>query len=141
MTLLPIPPVESATDPIRSPADLQQRWRALMGQLGFAERLLRFAFVGPDRRLIKVLSEVPIGVAPDPRLVEGLMLSLGTVIYDFEPGSTVALLLTRPGRGGVSEADRRWGTALIQAAKRFDVALEPIFRANDDAVLLVAQAD
>jgi hypothetical protein len=141
MTLLPIPSAESATDPIRSPADLQQRWRALMGRLGFGERLLRFAFVGPDRRLVKVLSEVPIGVAPNPKVVETLMLGLGTLLYDFETGSTVALLLTRPGRGGLSEADRRWGAALTQAANRFDVPIEPIFRANDDAILLVAQAD
>ncbi|MDT5075626.1 MAG: hypothetical protein QOJ80_263 [Mycobacterium sp.] len=137
MTLLPIPSAESATDPIGSPADLQQRWRALMGRLGFGERLLRFAFVGPDRRLVKVLSEVPIGVAPDHKLVESLMLGLGTLLYDFETGSTVALLITRPGRGGVSEADRRWGEALTQAANRFDVPIEPIFRANDDAILLV----
>jgi hypothetical protein len=137
MTLLPIPSAESATDPIGSPADLQQRWRALMGRLGFGERLLRFAFVGPDRRLVKVLSEVPIGAAPDPRLVETLMLGLGTLLYDFETGSTVALLLTRPGRGGVSETDRRWGAVLTQAAKRFDVPLEPVFRANDEAILLV----
>jgi hypothetical protein len=109
----------------------------LMGRLDFGERILRFAFVGHDRRLIKVLSEVPIGVAPDPRLVESLMIGLGTVLYDFEAGATVALLLTRPGRGGVSEADLRWGAALTQAANRFDVPLEPIFRANDEAVLLV----
>ena len=37
-----------------------------MGQLGFGERLLRFAFVGPDRRFIKVLSDVEIGPYPSP---------------------------------------------------------------------------
>ena len=47
--LLPIPPVETATDPAHSAADMRQRWRALMGPLGFGERLLRFAFMGPDR--------------------------------------------------------------------------------------------
>ena len=30
-----IPPIDSATDPIHSPTDLGQRWRALMGPLGF----------------------------------------------------------------------------------------------------------
>ncbi|WP_319444922.1 MULTISPECIES: hypothetical protein [unclassified Mycobacterium] len=138
MTLLPIPPVESATDPIGSPADLHQRWRALMGQLGFGERLLRFAFVGPDRRLVKVLSEVPIGVVPDPKLIETLMLALCTLLDDLEAGSTVALLLTRPGRGGVSEADRRWGVALTRTANSLDVPLEPIFRANDEAVVALS---
>ncbi|KMO77973.1 MAG: hypothetical protein HZB45_04005 [Mycolicibacterium rufum] len=52
------PAVETATEPIRSPADLRQRWRALMGPLGFGERLLRFVLVGPDRCFLKVLSDV-----------------------------------------------------------------------------------
>ena len=30
-----------------SAADLRQRWRALMGPLGFGERLLWFGFMGP----------------------------------------------------------------------------------------------
>jgi hypothetical protein len=42
---LPIPPIESATDPIGFAADLRQRWRALMGEFGFGERLLWLAFV------------------------------------------------------------------------------------------------
>src|SRR2546423_14705767 len=43
------PPMETATDPIHSAADMGQRWRALMGQLGFRERLVVIGFVGPDR--------------------------------------------------------------------------------------------
>jgi hypothetical protein len=47
--LLPIPPIETATDPVHSAADLRQRWRALMGPLGFEERLLWFGLIGPNR--------------------------------------------------------------------------------------------
>ena len=110
-----------------------------MGPLGFGERLLRFAFVGPDRRLLKVLSEMPVGTTPDPVALESLMLALGELIDDLGEGSTVALLLTRPGRGGISNADRRWALALVDAAQRFGVPIEPIFRANDDAVVLVGE--
>jgi len=46
--LLPIPPIETASDPVYSAADLRQRWRALMGPLGFEERLLWFGLIGPD---------------------------------------------------------------------------------------------
>lgn len=134
---LPIPPVESATDPIHSAADLRQRWRALMGPLGFGGRLLWFAFVGPDRRLIKVLSDMPIGVRPVPDVVDGLMTTLGVLVGDLGEGSTVALLLTRPGGGTISTADRRWADALTEAAERLDVPIEPIFRANDEALILV----
>lgn len=138
---LPIPPVETATDPIHSPADLRQRWRALMGELGFGERLLRFAFVGPNRRLLKVLSEVPIGMNPDSGLIDDLMAALRTLVVDLGPGSTVALLITRPGRGGVAKADQRWAVALADAAKRCEVPIEPIFRANDDALVEVPAAE
>lgn len=134
---LPIPPIESATDPIGSPADLRQRWRALMGPLGFGGRLLWFAFVGLDRRLTKVMSQVPIGARPAPAVVDQLMLGLSVLLDDNDEGSTVALLLTRPGGGAISNADRRWADTLTEAAERLGVPIEPIFRANDEAIVLI----
>ena len=86
--LVPIPPIETATDPIHSPADMRQRWRALMGPLGFGERLLRFSFVGPDRRMVKVLGEVPI----DLSLREGG--DSGVPIVEGHPDSVAATALT-----------------------------------------------
>lgn len=137
MTLLPIPPVETATDPIASTADLQQRWRALVQDLGFSERLLRFVFVGPDRRLLKVLSEVEIGVHAIPAELDNLMWSLKRVLDGMGADHTLALLLTRPGRGGLSNNDRRWCTELTLAAERNLVPMEPVFRANDEQLMLV----
>jgi hypothetical protein len=136
---LPIPPAETATDPIASPADLRQRWRALMGTLGFGERLLWFAFIGPDRRLIKVASHVPVAASPGPALVENVMTALRVLVANVGEGSTVALLLSRSGVGGITDADRLWATALEDAANRFGVPIEPIFRANDEAIVLVSR--
>ncbi|MDT5399948.1 MAG: hypothetical protein QOK33_3179 [Mycobacterium sp.] len=133
--LVPIPPIETATDPIHSPADMRQRWRALMGPLGFGERLLRFSFVGPDRRMVKVLGEVPIRLSPEPELVRSLMVALSGLVHQVGEDSTVALLLTRPGVGPVSNADRQWSTSLTRTAAEFEVPLEPIFRANDEALV------
>jgi hypothetical protein len=110
-----------------------------MQELGFGERLLRIVFVGPDRRLIKVLTEVEIGPRPVTTQVDDLMSALATLIEGVGDGTTAALLLTRPGRGGLSNADRAWHGALIASAERFDVPLEPIFRANDEALVLVEQ--
>jgi hypothetical protein len=135
--LLPTPPVETATDPVYSAADLRQRWRALMGPLGFGERLLWFGFVGPDRRLMKVLSQVPIGPLPKSRVVRNLMSALCTLLDDMATGTTVALLLTGPGRGGISLAERQWSRSLTEMAARFEVRLEPIFRANDESLAQV----
>lgn len=135
--LLPIPPIETATDPVCSTDDLRQRWRAPMGPLGFGERLLWFGFVGPDRRLTKMLSQVPIGPRPRGRILRNLMSALRTLLDDMATGTTVALLLTGPGRGPISPADRLWTKALTEMADQFDVPLEPIFRANDESLLQV----
>ncbi len=135
--LLPIPPVESATDPVYSASDLRQRWRALMGPLGFGERLLWLSFLGPDRRLIKALSHVPVGPRPQSRILKNLMSSLRMVLDGMAPGTTVALLLTGPGRGPISPADRLWSKSLADMARHFVIPIEPIFRANDEGLLRV----
>jgi hypothetical protein len=135
--LLPIPPIESATDPISSAADLRQRWRALMGELGFGQRLLWIGFIGPDRRMIKAISQVPLGSAANAVLVESVMTGLQDVLADFPEDTTVATLLTRPGLGPISHLDRQWSTLLTRLARHFGLALEPIFRANDEALVLV----
>jgi hypothetical protein len=138
--LLPIPPIESATDPVYSAADLRQRWRALMGPLGFGRRLLWVSFLGPDRRLIKTLSQLPIGPRPQHRSVKKLMSSLRSLLDDMAPGTTVAMLLTGPGKGPISPADRVWTKSLTEIAERFAVPIEPIFRANDESLLQVSAA-
>jgi hypothetical protein len=135
--LLPIPPIETATDPVHSPAELRQRWRALMGPLGFGEKLLWVGFVGPDRRMVKAISQVPLAPRPKPRLVDSVMSGVADVLAEFTEGTTTALLLTRPGRGGISQADRQWSELLAETAERFGVSLEPIFRANDEVLVLV----
>jgi hypothetical protein len=132
--LLPIPPIETACDPVRSAADLRQRWRALVGPLGFEERLLWFGLIGPDRCFAKKLSHVPVRPRPQGRIVWNLMSALRTLLDDLGPGNTVALLLSRPGRGSISPTDRMWSKTLTDMAEKFAVPLEPIFRANDEAL-------
>lgn len=129
------PSIDTATDPIHCAGDMRQRWQALMGPLGFGERLLWLGFVGSDRRMLKALSQIPRERAPDPDLVEDLMIGLSVLLEDFAPGTSVALLLTRPGRDSVSAEDRRWAGVLTAAAGRIGVPLEPLFRANDLAVV------
>jgi hypothetical protein len=131
------PPLATATDPVFTAADMGQRWRALMGPLGFSETLLWLGFLGPDRRMYKKLSQVPVDPTPTPRIVLATMSRLNDVVDHLEAGTTVALLLTRRGTGGISAADREWSTMLTDFATQFDVPLEPIFRANSTSVLLV----
>lgn len=125
------PHIDTATDPIHTPEDLRDRWLALMSPLGFGGRLLWYAFVGPDRCLIKALHQIDVGPVPRPNLVAPLMESLREVVDALEIDVTVAVLLTRPGSDGVMRADRQWAVMLTGTAERNGVRLEPIFRAND----------
>lgn len=131
------PPIETATDPIQSAADMRQRWRALMGPLGFGEKLLWIGFVGPDRRMYKTLSQLPLGPRPRRRIIEATVTAVADVIEGLGDGSTVALLLTRPGRGPISDADRQWSAMITDVAAEQGVPIEPIFRANDESLVLV----
>ena len=65
------------------------------------------------------------------------MSALHTFLEDMAAGTTVAFLLTRPGRGGVTRLDRLWSDLLTELAGEFGVPMEPIFRANDEALVLV----
>ena len=51
--------------------------------------------------------------------------------------TTIALLLTRPGPGEISSLDRQWSTLLTEVATEFGVPIEPVFRANDESIVLV----
>lgn len=135
--LLPIPPIQTACDPVHSTQDLRERWRALMGPLGFGTRLLWFGLIGPDRCFTKKLGQVAIRPRPRGRIVWNLMASLRTLLGDLEAGTTVAFLLTGPGRGPVSSIEVLWSTSLTEMAERFAVPLEPIFRANDESVAVL----
>ena len=135
--LLPIPPIQTACDPVYSTQDLRERWRALMGPLGFETRLLWFGLIGPDRCFTNKLSRIPIRPRPRGRIVWNLMSSLRTLLDDLEAGTTVALLLSGPGRGPASTIELVWSKSLTDMAERFAVPLEPMFRANDEAVALL----
>lgn len=136
--VLPIPPIQTAADPAYSTEDLRQRWRALLGPLGFDERLLWFGLIGPNRCFAQKLSLVSIRIRPRGRVVWNLMSALRTLLDDLEPATTVALLLSGPGRGPVSSIDLQWSKSLADMAERFAIPLEPIFRANDESVDLVS---
>ena len=65
------------------------------------------------------------------------MAALLDVLDGLKNDTTVALLLTRPGKGPISDADTRWATLLTDAAAEVGVPIEPVFRANDESLVLV----
>jgi len=108
-----------------------------MGELGFGQRLLWVGFVARDRRLYKTMTQIPMPPHPRRDYVDDVLIRLHWILYEFEPGTTPALLLTRPGVGGISRLDRQWATLLAEVAVAREVQLEPIFRANDESLVQI----
>lgn len=134
----PIPDIDTAQDPIGCADDLRQRWRALMGPLGFSESLLWFAFIDSDHRLIPALNRLPLP-EPDGLLAELLLTRIRETISDL-PGLTVAMLLTRPGRDGLTVADQQWAQMLTDEARARGVPMHPVHRANDIELVTIPTA-
>jgi hypothetical protein len=65
------------------------------------------------------------------------MAALLEVLGGLKDGTSVALLLTRPGRGSISDADRHWSRLMTEVATELGVPIEPVFRANDKSLVLV----
>lgn len=129
------PWVDEALDrPICCQADLHRLWRVLMGELGFARRRLWVLLVCADGRPVPHL----IRVDEIPELPGGRLDGLLEMCQQLDDECGVAVLLSRPGRDGVSAADRAWAGALLDAARATGVSCWPLHVANDVAVRVVA---
>ncbi|MGV9672901.1 MULTISPECIES: hypothetical protein [unclassified Gordonia (in: high G+C Gram-positive bacteria)] len=126
----PIPPIDTADLPFHDADELRQRWRALMGPLGFGEPMLWLLFVERDSHLIKAINKLPLPTTPDPELIDLLMHRFGETLEN-TIGMSVACLLSRPGADGITPRDRGWAILLTECAARHGVRLQPLFRAND----------
>jgi len=138
-----IPPLGRPEDmpPIRSQADLWRHWRALMGPLGFSERLLWFLSMDAGGRVTPVLQQITdLPRVPDRRLVDSLMQIFARICEDLDGGS-VAVLLSRPGPAGITPAERTWAGELTDAAAAARVALWPVHLANDQELVTVTPDD
>lgn len=130
----PIPPIDSAKDAFHSAAELRQRWRALMGPLGFSEPKLWFVFVERSGAILPPINTLPLPTTPNEHLVDILMKRLGQTL-EVAIDLTVACLYSRPGSDGLTARDRGWADLILAGARRYDVPLHPLFRANDINVI------
>jgi hypothetical protein len=117
---------------VLTPADLHRTWRALMGDLGFADRALWLLFIGPGGRPLGPL--ITVDDLPDgPHGLEaGDFVALCREILD-GPGDcgSVAMLITRPGADAWHLGDRAWARFLTQVAEGIGGQVWPVHRAND----------
>ncbi|MBA2529495.1 MAG: hypothetical protein H0V19_05955 [Euzebyales bacterium] len=138
-----LPPLRRPEDtpPIRTQADLERHWRTLMGPLGFSERLLWVLLLAADGRVTPVLQQIgDLPQLPDVPMVDALMRVFRQICDELGNGS-VAVLLSRPGRAGITPAERTWARRLTDAAAASGVRLWPVHVANDDELAPVTPND
>lgn len=135
----PVPPLTSPEDapPIRDEADLTTRWRQLMGPGGFDTRRAWLAWFDAQGHQLPALMPIEdLPARPDPVLLPRLM----EVLTGACPvGGSIAVLLSRPGSGAVTDDDRAWARALYAQARdararAVSVPLWPVHLATFDRV-------
>ena len=126
--------------PIRTTADLLSAWRGLMGPGGFGTASIWMIFLDDDDRLLPTVQAIDDRPAePEEHVVRNLTGVLGDLI-DGGDVASVALLLSRPGPPGMTEADRRWARAL-HAALTGPLARWPLHLATRNRVQVFAPDD
>lgn len=125
---------------VRTQADLQRLWRTLMEPLGFSRTTLWLTALVDDRTtgVLVEISELP--PVPDPEELVGFG-DLLTHVAHGQPNTRVAILLTRPGTGGPTPADRAWARGLLDAAQAAGVAVAPVHLATDHDVRVISGDD
>lgn len=134
-------PDEPFRPTIRSQADLERAWRHLMEPLGFSDRSMWFMLIGDDDRPVAHLTE--IAELPE-RLDEGALGGLPDFLEHLRVQSgaqRVAVLLTRPGAGGLTDTDRTAARHVYDACRRTAMAVEVVHVATDTELVPVPLDD
>jgi hypothetical protein len=127
---------------IRSQRDLQRMWELVMQPLGFRATSLWVTFIGSDDRPTRFLIEIAeTDRVPDPREVANLYDVLRQLVDEDSDDLTVAFLITRPGRDGISSFDRQLALRLMAGSRAAGLPIHPIHVADDVAVHAVTPDD
>ena len=117
---------------IRNANDLCRRWQALMGPLGFGRPLLWIAFLGLDGMMSPRLTQIDeIPRWADAKICGALVEMCRHIVGMNGAGGSVAMLLTRPGRNPMDDADLSWARYLTSAADHLGLSMWPVHFAND----------
>jgi hypothetical protein len=127
---------------IRNQSDVQRMWELLMQPLGFRATSVWVTFIGADDRPTRFLIQITESdQLPEPQEVANLFDALEQVAAEEGEGTSVAFLVSRPGRDGVNAFDRDLASRLMTGARASGVACHPVHVANDVAVWAVTPDD
>jgi hypothetical protein len=136
-----VPPRRRPEDmpPVRSQADLHRHWRALMGELGFAQSRLYLQFFTIDGRCTPLILDITdLPDLPDDRMADALMRFCSEALDHLgQPGMRVGILYARPGGRLPRTADLAWARLVTEGARRHGVPILPVHVANDEEVTVV----
>lgn len=112
-----------------------------MGPLGFSKRSLWLTFIDDEDRMTPVIMPIDdIPRHPDLQRIPMLAETCEQILDSSVPGGSAAMLLSRPGRAGVCDSDRRWSRALYAAADdRF--AVRPLHLATPAQIVVLSRDD
>lgn len=85
------------------------------------------------------IEDIPLWA--DPTMCGSLLELCGHIVGRNAAGGSVAMLLTRPGRNPMDDADRSWARSLTSAAKQHGVSMWPVHFANDVELRVFAPDD
>lgn len=123
--------------PLTSHADLFALWESVVGDPGFEERALWFAFLDDDNRpldLVVPVTGLPVQV--DLERTEQLLRIVRREITD----ETVVAMLARPGSSRITESDRDWAQAL-RSLLAAEGSHWPVHLATDEGLRVLAPDD
>jgi hypothetical protein len=127
---------------IRNSDELCLRWRALMGPLGFGSPRLWIAFLGRDNIMSAQLTQIEdIPGRADAKVCGSLLEMCRHIVGRDGAGGSVAMLLARPGRNPMDDADRSWARCLTSAADQLKICMWPVHFANDAELRVFAPDD
>ncbi len=129
---------------LRTQSDVQRLWELLMRPLGFSSTTVWLCAVDEDGRPIPHLSRIGDPGdrhVPSSEEVAALVDALRHLTGEAGGALGFALLLSRPGRSGLSQEDRRFAADVLGACREAGVVCHPVHVADDVAVMPVAPDD
>ncbi|WP_051706883.1 hypothetical protein [Nocardioides aequoreus] len=129
---------------LRTQSDVQRLWELLMRPLGFSSTTVWLCAVEEDGRPIPHLSQV--GDPGDQRVPSSAQVAafvdlLRRLSAEADEAIGFAVLLSRPGRSGLSDDDRRFAADLLRDCREAGVTCHPVHVADDVAVRAVTPDD
>jgi hypothetical protein len=127
---------------VRNQNHVQRMWELLMQPLGFGSTSIWVTFIGSDDRPTRFLLEIAESEQlPEPHEVANLFDVLEQICTDEGEGTSLAFLVTRPGRDSVNAFDRDLAGRLMTGARASSLHCHPIHVANDLAVWAITPDD